>query len=108
MLPRPPAIRSTGAMTTQDPRPTLHFYRRTDCELCDETRLLLQAALEDRATRGETVPVVREVDIDADPSLEERFGSRIPVLALDGQELELATSGRHVRAFLDRTLGRLV
>lgn len=95
-------------MTTDDPRPTLHLYRRTDCELCDETRLLLQAALEDRATRGETVPLVREVDIDADPALEERFGSRIPVLALDGQELELATSGRQVRAFLDRTLGRLV
>jgi len=95
-------------MTTLDAQPTLHLYRRTDCELCDETRLLLQAALEDRATRGESVPIVREVDIDMDPSLEERFGGRIPVLAVDGQELELATSGRQVRAFLDRTLGRLV
>ncbi len=95
-------------MTTIDPRPTLHVYRRTDCELCDETRLLLQAALEERATRGESLPLVREVDIDTDPSLEERFGSRLPVLSLDGNELELATSGRQVRAFLDRTLGRLV
>lgn len=95
-------------MTTSETQPTLHLYRRTDCELCDETRLLLQSALEDRATQGERVPIVREVDIDMDPSLEEQFGSRIPVLALDGQELELATSGRQVRAFLDRILGRLV
>jgi glutaredoxin len=95
-------------MTTSDPQPTLHLYRRTDCELCDETRLLLQSALEERATRGERVPIVREVDIDMDPSLEELFGSRIPVLALDGHQLELATGGRQVRAFLDRTLGRLV
>lgn len=95
-------------MMTSDSQPTLHLYRRTDCELCDETRLLLQAALEDRAARGERVPIVREVDIDTDPSLDERFGSRIPVLALGGQELELATGGRQVRAFLDRTLGRLV
>jgi len=95
-------------MTVSQPQPTLHVYRRADCELCDETRLLLQAVLEERATRGESVPIVREVDIDTDPSLEERFGSRIPVLALDGTELELATSGRQVRAFLERTLGRLV
>lgn len=95
-------------MTVIDPRPTLHLYRRADCELCDETRLLVQAALEERAARGESVPIVREVDIDTDPSLEERFGSRIPVLALDGTELEFATSGRQVRAFLERTLGRLV
>jgi glutaredoxin len=86
----------------------LTLYRRADCELCDESRAATQVVLEARARVGETIPEYREVDVDTDSALAERFGSRVPVLALDDQELELAVSAHRIRAFLDRSLGRLV
>ncbi|MEA2622123.1 MAG: Glutaredoxin-like domain [Chloroflexota bacterium] len=86
------------------PRPVLTVYRREGCHLCEEARSLLQAALEDRARRGEPTPRVREVDIDSDTDLHDRYYARIPVFSLDGAELDLVTSDRQVRTFLDRTL----
>lgn len=83
------------------------LYRRADCPLCDEARAVLHAVMEERASRGEPVPVVREVDVNSSLELRDRFGQRIPVLATNGHELELAVSGRQVRAFLDRVVGRL-
>ena len=83
------------------------LYRRPDCSLCDEARATLQIILEERASLGEPLPTFREVDITGDPDLESRFGSSIPVLAVEGQHLDLATGGRRIRAFLDRTIGRL-
>jgi hypothetical protein len=79
-------------------------YRREGCHLCDEARVLLQQALEDRAMRGEPTALVRELDIDADPELHKRYFLRIPVVAIDGLELDLVTSSRQLRAFLDRAL----
>jgi len=63
--------------------------------------------MEERAARGEPVPVTREVDVASSPELEARFGQRIPVLVAGDQELAMALSGRQVRAFLDRVMGRL-
>ena len=83
------------------------LYRRPTCPLCDEAREVLQAAMEERAARGEPVPVAREVDVASSPELEARFGQRIPVLVAGDQELAMALSGRQVRAFLDRVMGRL-
>jgi hypothetical protein len=94
-------------MTDAQPRPRLVLYRRPTCSLCDETRATLQIILEERARLGEPVPTLREVDITGDPELESRFGASIPVLAVDGTHLDLATGGRRIRAFLDRTIGRL-
>lgn len=94
-------------MPHSDPRPRLTLYRRPSCELCDETRAVLQVVLEERAKAGETVPVFREVDISGDADLEERYGASIPVMAIDGQHLVFATGAHRVRSFLERTLGRL-
>jgi hypothetical protein len=94
-------------MSDHDPRPVLTVYRRERCEMCDEVRELLQGALEERATRGELVPAVREVDVATHPELESRYGGLVPVLALGDREQSLVLSGRQVRAFLDRTLARL-
>ncbi|CAN5763940.1 hypothetical protein BH23CHL7_BH23CHL7_04880 [soil metagenome] len=93
-----------------DPFPTqstLDFYRRRACEACDEARHSLQQVLEDRARRGESVPRVRYVDVDADPALSASHGPRLPVLAVAGQELSLCGSYRQIALFLERTLPRL-
>ena len=66
-----------------------------------------QWILEERATRGEVVPVVRDIDVSADPDLEARYGALVPVVAMGDAELPLVTSARQLRAFLDATLPRL-
>lgn len=83
------------------------FYAREGCELCDETRDILQAALEARVLRGDPIARVVEVDIAADPELAARYGDLIPVLAVNGSELPLAMGRRAIDAFLDRVLPRL-
>ncbi|MCC6867755.1 MAG: glutaredoxin family protein [Burkholderiales bacterium] len=67
------------------PAPVLTLLSRAYCHLCDE----LREALEPLAQRhGATIV---EVDVDADPALEEAHGERVPVLFLgapaDGREL---------------------
>jgi hypothetical protein len=82
------------------------FYARADCEPCTEARLTLQWALEERATRGGIVPTVREVDVESDPALRERYGALVPVMAIGESVLPLVTSGRQLRAFLADALPR--
>ncbi|MGE5172031.1 MAG: glutaredoxin family protein [Rudaea sp.] len=57
---------------------TLTLLTRAYCHLCDDMR----AALAPLA-RGAGATVV-EIDIDADPALEARFGDRVPVLLAGG------------------------
>jgi glutaredoxin len=57
------------------PLPNVVLYTRRGCHLCDEARELL------RAERIE--PTL--VDVDTDPSLQERFGSVVPVVEIDGR-----------------------
>ncbi len=83
------------------------MYTRDGCHLCEETRDVLQAALEARVLRGDPIARVREIDIDTDPELKGRYGDLIPVLALNGTELPLAMGRRAVDGFLDRVLPRL-
>ncbi|HUP82841.1 MAG TPA: glutaredoxin family protein [Candidatus Limnocylindria bacterium] len=87
--------------------PTLLFYAREGCELCEESRDILQAALEARVIRGEPIARVREVDIAADPELTARYGDLIPVIATNGTELPLAMGRRAIDGFLDRVLPQL-
>jgi hypothetical protein len=57
------------------------LYGKAGCHLCDEARSTVLAL----RTR---VPFeLEEVDITLDPVLHRRYGERIPVLALDGEEL---------------------
>ena len=91
---------------TDPGRPTLLFYRRDGCHLCDDARETLQAVLEERAATSRPVPAVREVDIEADPAAGRDYVATIPVLALNGHELPLATSVTQIREFLERALSR--
>ena len=95
-------------MTDPSPSVTVRVYRRADCHLCDEARVLLQAVLEERAVRGEPAVRVQEIDIATDPDLERRYGTTVPVLAVDDQRIDLVVSARQIRTFLDRVAGRLV
>jgi glutaredoxin len=91
-------------MSRSLPRPVLTLYSRAACEPCAEARQALQFALEERAVRGGIVPEVREVDVDSDPELRERYGALVPVVAVSGSELPLVMSGRQLRAFLAAVL----
>ena len=94
-------------MTT--PLPDLVLYTRAGCQLCDETRALVQSLLEDRAARGARVAAFRERDITTNPEWERAFFDRIPVIEIDGHRLELAVSAAKLRRFLDEALdGSLV
>ena len=60
---------------------TVTLYGRPDCHLCAEARAALERV---RATHAFAL---EEVDIDADDELFKRYLERIPVVALDGEEL---------------------
>jgi glutaredoxin len=60
---------------------TVTLYSRPGCHLCDDAREAL--------TRVQTrAPfALREIDITQDDGLHKRYLERIPVIALDGEEL---------------------
>jgi hypothetical protein len=86
------------------PLPDLVLYGRPGCHLCDETRALLMALLDERARSGRPVPRLVERDIEADPAWERAFLTIIPVVELGDQRLELATSVGRVRRLLTDVL----
>jgi glutaredoxin len=53
------------------------LYSRPGCHLCDDARLVLRRI-------GEPFD---EIDIESDDELHARYLERIPVVALDGEEL---------------------
>ena len=57
------------------------LYGRPGCHLCDEARAELERL------RREAPFELEEVDIERDPHLHRRYLERIPVVALDGEEL---------------------
>ena len=91
----PPTIRDVT-----DPLPDLVLYARAGCHLCEETRGILEAMLQDRASRGLATPRLVERDIDTDPALHDRYAFVIPVVALGDQVIELATSPARLRRLL--------
>jgi len=56
-------------------------YSRPDCHLCAEAMEQL------RALQGELGFGLLELDIDRNPELQRAYFERIPVIALDGEEL---------------------
>ena len=75
----------------------LTLYGRPGCHLCDEARTAVEVA------RGERDFRLEEVDISLDPRLERRYGTRIPVLAVDGREaLELRFTAAEIVRALDK------
>jgi glutaredoxin len=57
------------------------LYGKPGCHLCDEARAVVAAV------RAQQAFELEEVDVSTDPELHRRYGERIPVLALDGDEL---------------------
>jgi glutaredoxin len=77
--------------------PVLTVYGKPGCHLCDDARVAVREVLAGRDVR------LREVDVTLDPLLERRYGERIPVVALDGEELfEYAVDPDALRDRLDR------
>ena len=60
---------------------TVTLYGRPGCHLCDEARAAL------RRIQASQPFVLHEQDIEADDRLFRRYLERIPVIALDGEEL---------------------
>ena len=85
---------------THAPLPDLVLYGRPDCGLCDETRALLHALLDERRKTGRPLPTLVVLDVEADPALEREFGARIPVVELGDRRLELVTSAARLRRLL--------
>jgi glutaredoxin len=60
--------------------PTLTLYTKPDCPLCDDARDALERV------RARAQFELEVVDISADASLKARYGERIPVVLVDGEE----------------------
>jgi len=56
------------------------LYGKPGCCLCDEARAVIEAV---RAEHGFELT---EVDVTLDPRLARRYGERIPVVEVDGEE----------------------
>ena len=75
--------------------PEVVLYTRTDCSLCEKA----EAAL--IALRGPLGFALDPRDVDQDPTLVERYGDRVPVVAYGGRELaEGQIDVRQLRAAL--------
>ena len=57
------------------------LYARTGCHLCEEAERVLR---EEQPAAGFRLELV---DIDRDPELARRYGVRVPVVAVDGEDL---------------------
>jgi glutaredoxin len=60
---------------------TVTVYTRAGCHLCEEAERVVRAEQADGGFRLELV------DVDRDPELVRRYGVRVPVVAVDGEEL---------------------
>jgi glutaredoxin len=75
----------------------LTVYGKPGCHLCDDARAAVREVLAGRDVG------LREIDVTLDPVLERRYGERIPVVALDGEELfEYVIDAGALRERLDK------
>jgi hypothetical protein len=81
-----------GRMTVDEP---IILFTREGCHLCEVAAQMLERA-------GISV---QEVDVDADPELEERYGIRVPVLLRpdSGQQLFFPFGEEQVLSFIRRS-----
>ena len=56
------------------------LYSRKGCNLCDDARTVIEQVCAELGERYD------EVDIDADPELQRRFGEEVPVTFVDGRQ----------------------
>jgi hypothetical protein len=82
------------------PLPDLVLYGRPGCHLCDESRDLVTAILDERRGDGLRVPALVERDIETRPEWERAFLTTIPVLEIGDRQLDLALSAGKIRRLL--------
>jgi len=75
------------------------FYTREGCSLCEEFERTLKPLLERRAID------FQRLNVDSSPVLRERFGSRVPILEINGK---VAAEGRVIPAELEQRLERVL
>jgi glutaredoxin len=76
---------------------TITLYGKPGCHLCEDARAALERVGTERRFELE------EVDVSLDPALHQEYGERIPVLAVDGEELfEFFVDEESLRERLDR------
>jgi glutaredoxin len=76
---------------------TVTLYGKPGCCLCDEAKEAIQTVRLDRDFE------LHEVDVSLDPALHNRYGERIPVVEIDGQEaFELHLDAGSLRERLGR------
>jgi glutaredoxin len=72
---------------------TVVLYSRPGCHLCDEARAVIEAV------RAEIGFDLEEIDIESDDTLIRDYGLRIPVVAIDGEDLfEISVQAAALRA----------
>jgi glutaredoxin len=77
--------------------PTLTLYGKPGCHLCDDARREIELV------RADLPADLQEVDVTLDAALHRRYGERIPVLELDGEQLfELRVDRHQLRQALRR------
>lgn len=95
----PIASWDTGIMNPPEPdKPRITLIGRSGCHLCDVAREVVSTVARDAAAGWV------EVDVDADPELQRRYGEQVPVVLVDGAQhdfwrvdpvrLRLALAGR--------------
>ena len=82
----------------------LVLYSRPGCHLCEDTHAILDALLVNRAAQGLPTPALIERNIEDDDDLHRRYMFVIPVVAIGGRELELATKPSALGRFIAEAL----
>jgi glutaredoxin len=72
-------VRTTRRALPDAVRPVVEVFTREDCGLCEQAERLAEEEAHDAD--------VRLVDIDDDPDLRARYDLRVPVVAVDGEEV---------------------
>jgi glutaredoxin len=62
------------------PLPEVVLYTRAGCHLCDEAKEQIRRA------QADTPFAFREVDIDLDPDLRQRYNEEVPVILINGKK----------------------
>jgi glutaredoxin len=72
------------------------LYGKAGCHLCDDAKQVIAQVRESRPF------AYAEVDVSLDPVLHARYGERIPVVTVDGEEaFELGVSAAELENLLD-------
>jgi hypothetical protein len=75
--------------------PIVRMYSRRTCGLCDKARAVILAEREGRRFQFD------EVFIDGDDTLEREYGTRVPVVEVDGrEEFEIAVEPVRFRSLV--------